>query len=222
MDQKPHQICDQPLKIDKPYDKDQFYLPEYCKEYIDQILIPKGLIECRIEKLAHDIANYYQDRPFITISLLKGSIRIQMKIAHCLSEIYKSGKYKNCVRNEYVRVKSYVNDQSSGTITMIGLESVDFTGKEVLVIEDIVDTGLTLTKFNARLYELGAKDVKVFSLLSIEQNRREDCKFTIDFLGFYIPNYFLVGYGIDYNDNMRDLDHICVINQKGKEVFRKN
>ena len=90
----------------------------------------------------------------------------------------------------------------------------------MILAEDIIDTGLTMTKLVPLLLEAGAASVRVASLL--EKRTPRACGFKGDFVGFSIPDAFVVGYALDYNEAFRDMPHICVINEAGKDVFRSH
>eukprot|EP01016_Furgasonia_blochmanni_P034827 TRINITY_DN379_c0_g1_i2.p1 TRINITY_DN379_c0_g1~~TRINITY_DN379_c0_g1_i2.p1 ORF type:complete len:379 (-),score=71.08 TRINITY_DN379_c0_g1_i2:245-1321(-) len=213
-------IKDEVITITSTWSKSSFLIPPRYDPYVDTVLIPQGLIESRIEKIALDIARFYENRPYKMLVLLKGSVRIHDKLTECLRTIYAAGLYSNSVVTEYIRVKSYVDDKSTGQVTITGLDPNTLKDQEVLMVEDIVDGGLTMFTMFARLREVGVKSMKLFSLVTIKENRKPEYAFDIDYLGFYIPNHHLVGYGIDYNDQMRDINHICIINQNGKDYFR--
>ena len=87
----------------------------------------------------------------------------------------------------------------------------------MILAEDIIDTGLTMTKLVPLLLEAGAASVRVASLL--EKRTPRACGFKGDFVGFSIPDAFVVGYALDYNEAFREMPHICIISQKGIEHF---
>jgi len=91
-------------------------------------------------------------------------------------------------------------------------------GRDIVVVEDIVDTGLTMTKLLPVLKDAGATSVRVCTLL--EKRTPRSCGFKADFIGFSVPDSFVVGYNLDYNEAFRDLAHICVINKAGIDVFK--
>lgn len=90
----------------------------------------------------------------------------------------------------------------------------------MILAEDIIDTGLTMTKLVPLLLQAGAASVRVASLL--EKRTPRACGFKGDFVGFSVPDAFVVGYALDYNEAFRDMPHICVINDAGKAFFRSH
>ncbi|CDQ83352.1 unnamed protein product [Oncorhynchus mykiss] len=111
------------------------------------------------------------------------------------------------------------NDQSTGEIKVIGGDDLStLTGKNVLIVEDIIDTGKTMKTLLQLLKQYNPKMVKVASLL-VKRTPRS-VGYTPDFIGFEVPDKFVVGYALDYNEYFRDLNHICVISETGKEKYK--
>lgn len=113
------------------------------------------------------------------------------------------------VESSTVRLSSYKDTESIGKVNIVKDIRGDITGKDMLVIEDIVDTGLTLNFLKEHLLKKGAKSVKICALLDKKERRKKPTK--IDYVGFDVPNQFIVGYGIDYNEKYRDLNFIGYI-----------
>jgi len=195
-----------------------YAISPYYEPYIEGIIDPNDLVKSRIEQISNEIMDFYQERPYVVICVLKGSIMVFTELIQKLSESYHVGKYKNHVQYEFVKLSSYYGDQSSGVVSIQGLDGIELTGKELLVVEDIVDTGLSMVKFFAALKDSKPKSVKLFSLL-LKENRTK-FPFIVDYVGFVVPDTFIVGWGLDYNQNFRDVLHICAINQKGIDQFR--
>lgn len=130
------------------------------------------------------------------------------------------GVYDFDLKYEFVRAKSYV-DMKSGKLTITGLDKKTVFNKNILIVEDIVDTGNTLHHFITKVYEYEALDVKVFSLCDKPCNRVKKATFKVDFCGFIVPDYFIIGYGLDYNEAFRGLKHIVVMNEVGIEYGKK-
>jgi len=91
--------------------------------------------------------DHYQERPYVVVAVLKGSIMIANEIITFISESYNAGRYKNWLHYEFVKLSSYENTKSTGKVVVTGCEDLDFSDKEVLIIEDIVDRGLTMKNF---------------------------------------------------------------------------
>ena len=155
---------------------------------------------------------------------MKGAVVFANILQSKLGELAKSNKnVRNDIFWEYVTVSSYNNDQSTGGLTLKSNESIliDLKDQHVLVVEDMFDTGSSLEKLHTLLSKYQFKTLK-YAVLFLKKNP-VNVKYLIDFdyLGFIVPNDFMVGFGLDYNNCFRDLQHLCTINKKGIEEFRK-
>lgn len=202
--------------VDPSLDISKFY-----KDYIGGVLVTGEEIQKRIRELASDIYHHYQNRPYVIIVVLKGSINTFQALYTELQKLYVNGEYSNYINVEYVRIKSYTNDKSDGDVKIHNCNFEDFTGKEVMILEDIVDTGLTIHVFKKKLEEINAKDIKIFTLLDKYKNRKEGLTVVPDFVGFSLEfSPFVIGFGLDFNEYFRDINHICIINKEGIEKFK--
>nr|5IPF_A Chain A, Hypoxanthine-guanine phosphoribosyltransferase (HGPRT) [Schistosoma mansoni]5IPF_B Chain B, Hypoxanthine-guanine phosphoribosyltransferase (HGPRT) [Schistosoma mansoni]5IPF_C Chain C, Hypoxanthine-guanine phosphoribosyltransferase (HGPRT) [Schistosoma mansoni]5IPF_D Chain D, Hypoxanthine-guanine phosphoribosyltransferase (HGPRT) [Schistosoma mansoni] len=194
--------------------------PRY-DECLDYVLIPNGMIKDRLEKMSMNIVDYYEACNATSITLmcvLKGGFKFLADLVDGLERTVRARGIVLPMSVEFVRVKSYVNDVSIHEPILTGLgDPSEYKDKNVLVVEDIIDTGKTITKLISHLDSLSTKSVKVASLLVKRTSPRND--YRPDFVGFEVPNRFVVGYALDYNDNFRDLHHICVINEVGQKKF---
>ena len=197
------------------YDKELFLLPTHYKEDLASVMIPKGLIEDRIEKLAMDITEIYGDESVHLICVLKGSRGFFGALCKVLNRIRRYTKsHKNPPYIEhYVRLKSYSNAESTGKVQVISDDLDELSNKHVLIVEDIIDTGRTLSTFCKQLIALNPKSLRIAALLEKRAPRTMAIK--ADFAGFSIPDEFVVGYSLDYNEYYRDLDHIAVMGASG-------
>lgn len=126
---------------------------------------------------------------------------------------------------EFIKIKSYHNDASTGSvqISLTGNETWEdvakrFHDKHLLIVEDIVDTGRTMAALLAKLKQIQSASAKVASLFL--KNTPLSNGYVPDYVGFTIPDKFIVGYGLDYNEYFRDLHHVCVINDHGKQKYQ--
>lgn len=168
-----------------------------------KVLISTEDVSKRINELGSEISRYYSGRQFTAIVVLKGSFIFAADLLRAVEP--------NDFGIEFIRLSSYRGTSSSGKVEMFMGELEKFRGKDVLVIEDIVDTGLTLTFFNEKLREIGANSVKICSLLEKPEINKGRVK--IDFLGFPIPDKFVVGCGLDHNEKYRNLPFIAVLDE---------
>ena len=207
-----------PIRITETYSLDSTIIPSFYEKYLESVLIHNGLILSRIDKVALDIANHYKDEPFILGVILKGAFVTFSDLFRSLQEIYSKGSHSNCIYPEFIRLKSYADEDSTGNVTATGLEDLNITDKNILIIEDIVDTGVTMRFFLEQVKKKNPKSVKLFSLLL--KDGKTNFEFPIDFVGFLIPNKFVVGYGLDFNEYFRDLKSLCILNKEGKDFFK--
>lgn len=154
-------------------------------------------IQAKIQEMASDINADYQGKEVIFISVLNGSFMFMSDLAK---------KIKLDCQISFVKVSSYSGTSTSGRVDeLIGLNT-DITGKHIVVVEDIVDTGITMNKIFSYLSSFEPASLKIASLLF-----KPDAfagKHKPDYVGFVIPNKFVVGYGLDYNELGRNFDEI--------------
>ena len=161
-------------------------------------VLKKNDIENMVAQVAQRISYDYQDHELVLIGVLKGAVVFLSDLMRHLSI---------SVQVDFIRVSSYGSDtSSSGNIRLTKAIEIDIKNKDVLVIEDIVDTGLTLTHIFDYLKSLNPKTVKVCTLLDKHERREENIK--IDYCCHVVEKGFLVGYGLDYDENYRDLPEI--------------
>ena len=169
---------------------------------IKEVLISEEEVAKRCEELAKEIELDYlepQEVPLV-IGLLRGSVPF-------MSELLK--RFHLPVQVEYMKVSSYQGTQSSGDVRIEQDTELSVKGKSILIVEDIIDTGRTLYEVKKLFMLRGAKDVKVVSLLN--KPVRREIEIEGDYIGFEIPNKFVVGYGLDYNQKYRNLPFIGVL-----------
>lgn len=170
---------------------------------IKKILFTEEEIREKCKELAKQVDEAYQGEPSIyTIGLLKGSIPF-------MAELVKH--IQTPLTMNYMQVSSYVGSES-GALNMKKDLDEDITGKAVLIIEDILDTGKTLSTVKELLLKRGAKSVKVITLLDKVEGRV--IPFTADFAGFICPNEFVVGYGLDFNEDYRQLPYVGILKEE--------
>lgn len=209
------------VKDDDGYDTDSFLLPLHYKNYIKKVLIPNGLLKNRIEKLAFEIQKVYQGQEFHVICLLKGSRGFFNSLLKYLNRIHNystDNTSKNVYIEHYVRVKSYQNDTSTDRLEIVSEDLSCLKGKHVIIVEDIIDTGKTLLKFCDYLKKFEVQTIAI-TCLFIKRTPLWN-GFKADFVGFSIPNEFVVGYSLDYNEVFRDLDHVCLVKEEALKALR--
>lgn len=101
-----------------------------------------------------------------------------------------------------------------------GIDMKTIAGRDVILIEDIIDTGTTMARLIPELQKHDPKSVRVAALL--EKRTHKSCGFKADYVGFSVPDAFVVGYNMDYNEAFRDMQHVCIINGKGIEFYKRH
>lgn len=197
---------------------DLFNVPTSYRQYIGGVYISRGLMTDRIRKLAIDIREHFGDKRITILVVLRGAFRFAKDLVEGLDRLQHAGSIPKPYVLEFIRIKSYVNDQSSADIEISGLDISKLAGKNVLVVEDLIDTGRTMSTLMAKLRNVGIEDLKL--AVALYKRNLEGTHVDCDFIGFSVPNDFIVGYHMDYNDYFTDLAHLCWLNESGKTSFR--
>ncbi|MEJ8737868.1 hypoxanthine phosphoribosyltransferase [Erysipelotrichaceae bacterium HCN-30851] len=169
---------------------------------VEKVLVSEEEIVKRSKELGKQISEDYRKtgKAPLLVALLKGSVPF-------LAELVKHIDLD--IQFDFMDVSSYEGTESIGDIKIIKDLDCSVKGIPILLVEDIVDTGRTLKEVTRLLKNKGASDVKVVSLLDKPDRRDVDIK--ADYVGFVIPNEFVVGYGLDYNQLYRNLPYIGVL-----------
>jgi hypoxanthine phosphoribosyltransferase len=206
------------------YSKDVFCVPKHYEDSISSILVSQGTIQDRIQCLARDIfqdviAGDEEPEPLNTLCVLKGGYKFYSDLQDKLNTLNSHHDKSVQISVDFVRLKSYENTSSTGEIQIVGSDNLkDLKGKNVLVVEDIVDTGKTMQKLLKTLWSYEPKRVIVACLLRKRTPLSDG--YIPDYVGFEIPDKFVIGYALDYNEYFRDLMHICLINDHGIEKYK--
>lgn len=169
-------------------------------ENISKILISEENINKKVKELAQKINNDYKDKTPCLIGLLNGSF---VFIADLAREIDTN------IEVDFMIVSSYGNEKIGSEIKILKDVDIPLTGKDVIIVEDIIDTGYTLEKICEILQTRNVASLKICTLLNKPSRRKVDIK--IDYNGFDIEDEFVVGYGIDYAQKYRNLPYIGVV-----------
>lgn len=171
------------------------------KMKIGNIMITESKLNARVSQLAEMINKDYGDRELIVIGILKGCFVF-------MADLVK--RLKPDVRVYFMEISSYQSGTvSSGKITIKKDLDVDIEGKDVLIAEDIIDSGNTLSQLTKILNERKPKSVKVCTLLS--KPARRQVEFEADYTGFEIEDKFIIGYGLDCAEQFRQLPYIAEV-----------
>jgi hypoxanthine phosphoribosyltransferase len=166
-----------------------------------EVLISQEQIQNKIKELGAQITRDYAGKNPLLIGVLKGA-------CFFLSDLLRVIDTRLSI--EFMAISSYGSStRTSGEVRIMKDLDVPIEGRDILVVEDIVDTGLTLSYLLANLQSRGAASVKLAALLDKFERREKDVK--IDYLGFQIPDEFVVGYGLDFAERYRNLPFIAVL-----------
>jgi hypoxanthine phosphoribosyltransferase len=172
-----------------------------------EILIPEDRIRRRVAELGRQIEADYQGRPLTIVAVLTGSL---MVLSDLIREIHLP------LRIGLLHASSYKGATTTrSTLVVNETLAPDVAGRDVLLLDDILDTGHTLTALVAHMAERGALSVRTAVLL--RKLGRQEVPIEPDYCGFTIPDAFVVGYGLDYDDDYRHLPHVAVLDGPAAE-----
>lgn len=174
------------------------------REDIKKILLDEEQISKKIKEIGNTISKDYKGKDLILIGVLKGSI---MYMANLAREIDIP-----CTM-DFMSVSSYGNSTtSSGIVKILKDLDVSIEGKDVLIVEDIIDSGITLKYLQKYLRAKNPNSVEITTLLNKPERRKADID--VKYIGFEVPDYFLVGYGLDYAEKYRNLPFIGILKEE--------
>uniref|UniRef100_A0A8C9MKV6 Hypoxanthine phosphoribosyltransferase n=1 Tax=Serinus canaria TaxID=9135 RepID=A0A8C9MKV6_SERCA len=194
------------------YNKNLFRIPKHYEEDLERVFIPHGLILDRTERLARDIMQDMGSHHIVALCVLKGGYKFFADLLDHIKTLNQNGDKSVPVTVDFVRIKSYCNDSPAEKISFVGEELSTLNGK------DIIETGRTMKALLSKIKDKKPRMVKVVSLLV-----KRTCQspgYRPDYTGFEIPDKFVVGYALDYNEYFRDLNHICILKENAKEKYR--
>ena len=168
---------------------------------IEKVIVNEEQLQSRLKEIARQIENDYKDQDLLLVGVLKGAVMVMADLTRHINRH---------VEIDWMAVSSYGSGtKSSGVVRILKDLDRDITGKNVLIIEDIVDTGLTLDWLSQNLKSRGAGSVEIMTVL-----RKPDAaivKVDVRYVGFDIPKDFVIGYGLDFNEKYRNLPFIAVL-----------
>ena len=165
-----------------------------------EVLINEAKLQKRIEELAKKIDKDYEGKEIVLLGILKGSVPFLWELAK---------RIKNDMQLEFIEVSSYEGTESTGKIKLSKDIASSIEGKDVIIVEDIIDTGRTLTYLKQHILEKKPNSLKIATLLSKPSRRIMELE--VDYIGFQIEDKFVVGFGLDYDQKYRNLPYIGCI-----------
>ncbi|MBO7563635.1 MAG: hypoxanthine phosphoribosyltransferase [Clostridiales bacterium] len=174
-------------------------------ERITEVMINRNEIAEAVERLGRQISEDYKGREIIVIGILKGA---SVFLADLIRKI-------DCpLIMDFMQVSSYYNSTvSSGNVQIRKDLDYDISGKDVLIVEDIIDSGVTMQCLKRELFARNPKSIKVCA--AFDKPSRRKVEFTADYIGIEVPDEFIVGYGLDYAGKYRNLPDVCVLEVDG-------
>jgi hypoxanthine phosphoribosyltransferase len=171
---------------------------------LDEILVTEEQMLARLAELAREVERDYDGQDLLLVGVLKGAVMVMSDLSRALTRP---------LTMDWMAVSSYGHGTtSSGVVRILKDLDTDIAGKNVLLVEDIIDTGLTLSWLRDNLLSRGALTVKILTALRKPEALKVDI--VPDYLGFDIPNKFVVGYGLDYAEHYRHLRDVAVLSPR--------
>lgn len=171
------------------------------EDFVQKVLITEEELKARIHELGTEITKDYEGEKLTIVGILKGA---SIFFADLAREIHMP------LTMDFMAVSSYgAGTETSGVVKIIKDLDADIRGRCILLVEDIIDTGVTLAYLKEYLANRGAKSVRICTLLD-KPSRREKAV-NVDYVGFAMPNEFIIGYGIDYAEEYRNLPYVAAL-----------
>jgi len=168
---------------------------------VERVIVTQEELQSKVAELAARVDADYKDRDLLLVGVLKGAIMAMADLTRAM---------QRHIEMDWMAVSSYGSGtKSSGVVRILKDLDRDITGRNILIVEDIVDSGLTLSWLSANLMSRGAASVEILAILRKPEAAKVEveCKY----VGFDIPTDFVVGYGLDYDEKYRNLDFIGVL-----------
>lgn len=168
---------------------------------VEKVIATEEQLKSRIAELAAQVDSDYKDKNVLLVGVLKGAIMAMADLTRAM---------QSHIEMDWMAVSSYGSGtKSSGVVRILKDLDRDITGRHVLIVEDIVDTGLTLSWLTANLLSRGAATVEILTILRKPEAAKVEVK--VKYVGFDIPTEFVVGYGLDFDEKYRNLSFIGVL-----------
>ncbi len=168
---------------------------------VERVLISEQEIKAKIAELGRQITADYQDKDLMLVGVLKGAVMFMVDLARAINLP---------VEIDFMATSSYgASTESSGVVRILKDLDRSISGRNILIVEDIVDTGLTLKYLREILSDRGPASIRICALLNKRKARKADVD--LDYVGFEIPDEFVVGYGLDFGEIYRNLPFVGVL-----------
>src|SRR5215472_15561034 len=188
--------------LDSAPSRRQIPVPPRWRTEVERILITEGEIARRIAAMSREIQRDFADRELVVVSLLNGTV---MFLADLIRHLNLP------LRLDFIGVSSYGAGTQSGELVFTKELRLDVRNRDVLVVDDILDTGKTMVRVLEKLKPLRPRKIRTCVLLNKAARRTENVK--ADYIGFEIPDYFVVGYGLDFAERYRNLPFVGILHE---------
>jgi hypoxanthine phosphoribosyltransferase len=177
-------------------------------ELIGEVLVTEENLQRRVTELAAEVSRDYEGRPLLLVAILKGAVPF-------LADLMR--RLEVPCELDFMAVSSYGSaTDSSGVVRILKDLDAPIADRDVLIVEDIIDSGLTLHYLLRNLQARGPKSLEVCALLTKPERRRVDLP--IRYVGFEIPNRFAIGYGLDHGERFRNLSHVAALRENPQDA----
>ncbi len=166
---------------------------------IGKPLFTADQIQRKVKELAEKISRDYEDGELLVVPLLKGAFMFASDLVRYI---------RVPLRIDFISTSSYAKTETTGKVNLHCVLRETVTGKDVLIVEDIADTGITLDFVRALLMKENPRSLRICAFLDKKERRIRDVH--LDYVGFEVPNEYVVGYGLDYDDKFRNLPYIAI------------
>ncbi|MGB9711041.1 MAG: hypoxanthine phosphoribosyltransferase [Thermodesulfovibrio sp.] len=173
--------------------------------FIGTPLITEEQIQKKVKELAYKISLDYANKDLVVIGILKGSFMFFSDLIRYIQTPLKV---------DFIIASSYIKDKSSGEVKIYYFPKEEIQGKDILLVDDIIDTGFSLKTIREKILSMNPSSLKICVFLDKTERRIVDVP--VDYIGFKIPNKFVVGYGLDYQEMFRNLPYITVFKKEIK------
>ena len=160
-------------------------------------------IQKKVRELADSISADYENKNLLAVGILKGAFVFYSDLVRMI---------RVPLTVDFILASSYVKSNTSGEVKLMHDITEDTTDKDVLLVEDIVDTGITLNYIRERVLMKGPRSLRICAFL--DKTERREVEVPLDYVGFAIPNEFVVGYGLDYDNKFRNLPYISIFKKR--------
>lgn len=219
-------IRDECIVIDKSlYIKtDLLSIPIEYKKYLSSVAISYGFICDRIEELARRILTENNNKDITFVVCMKSALMYSNYLMKFMTNLKKDINFTGSIYFEYISSTSYKGMKSTGELVIQSSDEVfkSLEGKDIIILEDMYDSGSSLNQLIEYMKRFKIKSIKISSLFLKANVKHLKYDLKLDYIGFCVPeDAFVVGFGMDYNELFRDLNHSCLVSEEGLKLLKE-